>query len=120
MPAIPKPRPKLLDRKQAKAEVAQIDRRENAKVRARSGGICEVRIPAFQVPALSTRCARHASHIHHLISGIGRRNIGRSIKAAHKLHVCIEHHSLIHGHVLKPTNNVDRYDAVKVRWERVK
>lgn len=119
---IAKPRPKLLERREAKAQIAAIDRAENAKVKARSNGQCEVivlRIP--NAPEVGGwLCHRRAGHIHHLISGIGRRNVGKSIEADHKLHVCELHHEEIHGHVLKPTDEATRYDAATVRYERVR
>jgi hypothetical protein len=58
--------------------------------------------------------------VHHLKSGIGRRNVGDSISARCKLHVCDNCHSEIHGHVLKPINERDRYEAATVRYERVR
>lgn len=119
-----KPRPKLLDKRQVKADVAKVDREENAKVRQRSGGQCEVLEVHYRSleerDDFFRRCARRASHIHHLISGIGRRNVGRSILAAHKLHVCDLGHSEIHGHVLKPVNATEREDASTVKYERVR
>lgn len=111
-----KPKPKLLDKRKARADVATIDRQENEKVKQRSGGRCEV-IEVWR--NTERRCGRRASQIHHLISGIGRRNIGASIKAAHKLHVCDQAHQEIHGHVLKPVNELDRYAAATVRYERI-
>lgn len=118
-----KPRPKLLDKREAKADVRKVDRDENAKVKARSQGQCEVReVIAYGNDGKPIRfliCHRRAGHIHHLISGIGRRNIGLSIKASAKLHVCELHHSEIHGHVLKPVDAICRYDAATVRYERI-
>lgn len=126
-PPISKPRPKLLDKREAKAKVCAEDRAENAKVKARSGGWCEVSGyhfgdgPIHVAPnGFHWRCRRRGAHIHHLISGMGRRNVGKSIKAEHKLHVCELHHEEIHGHVLKPTSEETRYDAATVRYERVK
>lgn len=125
---IAKPRPKLLEKRQQKADTARIDREENAKVKQRSGGRCEVitvfpaqpgRGPMYAMP-LVCPCRRRASHVHHLISGIGRRNVGKSIEAAHKLHACDRCHSEIHGHVLKPVNDYERDAAATVRYERVR
>lgn len=119
-----KPRPKLLSKREAKANVAKEDRAENAKVKARSKGQCEVLYQRREVidgkVRAERRCARRAGHIHHLIAGIGRRNIGESIKAPHKLHVCENCHIEIHGHVLTTVNEQDRYDAATVRYERQK
>lgn len=119
MPPLTKPRPRLLDKRQQKADLAMIDRAENAKVKARSEGRCEV----WEVIRLGSStahhpCRRRASHVHHLISGIGRRNRGDSIKAAHKLHVCDKCHGEIHGHVLTPVNATERESAATVRYER--
>lgn len=136
MTAVPKPRPQLLATRERKAEIAAQDRAENAKVKARSQGVCEVRIKAMRVMTMAStwpgepsrtvpyvgntnRCYRRAGHIHHLKSGIGRRNRGDSIKAKCKLHVCEFHHSEIHGHVLKPTDEATRYDAATVVYERM-
>lgn len=114
-----KPRPKLLDKREKKADVAKEDRAENAKVKARSSGMCEVWEVFTRVDGGSMmRCHRRAGHIHHLRSGIGVRNRGESIKARCKLHVCEMHHEEIHGHVLKPTDEATRYDAATVRYER--
>ncbi len=132
MTAIPKPRPKLLDKRKAKADIAKVDREENAKVKARSKGECEVREVVWTPYADEThgpgewqrwsalKCHRRAGHIHHLRSGIGIRNHGDSIKARCKLHVCELHHDEIHGHVLTPESTELRYDAKTVRYERVR
>lgn len=120
--AQPKPRPRLLDRRDSKAAIAKIDRLERKKCRERSGGQCEVRsgfIQPGQPPAaITVRCIHRASHNHHLRSGIGRRNRGTSILAAHRLEVCEWCHAEIHGHVLKPMGNAEC--AASVWWERVK
>lgn len=116
MTAIPKPLPRYLEKRTE-------DRAENAKVKVRSAGQCEVTTPCRTAPfwivaVIDHRCPRRAAHIHHLIAGIGRRNIGRSILAAHKLHVCDRCYKAIHGHVLTPLNEGERYDAATVRYER--
>lgn len=118
-----KKRPKLLDKRDVQANVRAEDRAENAKVKQRSGGQCEVVIskltnPFWIIARIDRRCVRRASQIHHLRSGIGIRNRGTSIKASAKLHVCDAHHSEIHGHVLKPSNEAERYEASTVRYER--
>lgn len=63
------------------------DERENVKVRARSGGRCEVKSP--------DRCERIANQIHHMIGGSGNRARGKSLLAKHKQHVCGTCHPLI-------------------------
>lgn len=121
-----KPRPKLLTKRDAARERDATDRRENLTVKSRSGGRCEVLTIVAFVTALGRdrdvigRCPLRASHIHHLISGIGRRNVGASIEAAHKLHVCDRCHAEIHGHVLVPVNQTERESAATVRYERVR
>lgn len=125
--SLQKPRPKLLDRQDVARENKATDRTENAKVKKRSGGRCEVALPMFifhdtNVATLTlTRCERRAAHVHHLISGIGRRNRGVSILAEHKLHVCAKCHREIHGHVLNPQNaTAEREAASTVTYERVR
>ena len=106
--AIPKGRPKALDVREAKAELATTDRKENAKAKTRAAGTCEVR-------DLHARCWRKDVHTHHLIGGIGRRNRGKSILAAHKLRVCDRCHRDIHAKVLQPTTATDEAAAVRFR-----
>jgi hypothetical protein len=118
MSAIPKPRPKLLDKREASARKLALEIAENKRVKARSQGFCEAVI--LDRGGGQRRCHRRAGHVHHLVSGIGRRNVGVSILAEHKLHVCDQHHEEIHGHVLKPVNEQERYDAATVRYERIK
>ena len=101
-----------------------MDRDENAKVKQRSGGQCEVWELRWMRTGTKrddyTRCPLRGSHVHHLISGIGRRNRGVSIEAAHKLHVCERCHEEIHGHVLKPINATEREAAATVKYERIR
>jgi len=123
---IAKPRPRLLEKRDKQAATNALDRAENAKVKQRSGGQCEVltvttRLKSdFWICVTPRRCHLRASHVHHLISGIGRRNVGRSITAECKLHVCDRCHEEIHGHVLKPVNDYEKEAAATVRYERIK
>lgn len=111
---IAKPKPRLLEKRERRASVRNEDRAENQLVKARSGGQCELIVGR-------ARCGRRAAHVHHLISGIGRRNLAPgSICHTAKLHLCECCHAEIHGHVLVPINQVDRYDAAKIRFERVR
>lgn len=119
MHPVPKPRPQLLATRERKSQIAAQDRAENAKVKARSKGQCEVRTRVGVRTVMVPRCYRRAAHIHHLKSGIGRRNVGDSVLSKCKLHVCELHHSEIHGHVLKPTDEATRYDAATVVYERM-
>jgi len=117
MLGFPKPSPWLLEQRKAKAGVAKKDREERAKVRARSGGRCEVLVlirgRVFDV------CQRRATENHHLLSGIGRRNRGRSILAAHRLDVCKDCHTEITRKVLVPCVEQSKAEcAATVRYER--
>jgi hypothetical protein len=121
--AQPKGRPRLLEKRQARADRDRIDREERAKVRARSGGQCEVRIYDYyafeRTGRFSERCSRRASENHHLLGGIGRRNRGRSILSAHRLDVCKRCHDDITGKVLVPCVTQDQAEcAATVRYER--
>jgi hypothetical protein len=76
---------------------AKVDRAESAKVRKRSEGQCEVWVSGDD--GWSRRCQRAAEHVHHQISGRGKRGIGISTLKAHKLAVCNFCHRDIHGDI---------------------
>jgi hypothetical protein len=114
----PKPRAKLLDKRKAKADIAKVDRAERKKCRARSHGKCEVY--ELTQPFTWSRCLRPVSENHHLIGGIGRRNRGRSILAAHRLDICLRCHRDINGCVLVPVDGARKDDAATVRYERIR
>jgi len=120
----PKPRPRLLEKRDAKAKVRDIDREEREKCHKRSGGQCEVKTltPNNWNPTHSftlLRCRQRAGENHHLVSGIGRRNRGKSILAAHRLDVCKVCHAEITNHVLVPCVERDKAEAAAtVRYER--
>lgn len=129
MIGIPKPPPHALTKRARVADLAQQDREENAKVRQRSGGMCEVFVMLAQPidtpdgPLVARRCHHRAFEIHHLIGGSGRRNKGKSILATHKLHVCNSGlngcHRLITDRILKPVGTVEQREAAStVRYER--
>jgi hypothetical protein len=114
--AQPKARPRLLDKRQAKADAARVDREQRAICQARSGGRCEVR-----GAGRFSRCIHRATENHHLIFGIGRKNVGRSRMAEHRLHVCAYCHEEITAHVLVPcVDEAQRELAATVRYERRK
>ena len=128
-----KPPPRKLVKAAAQATVSTADDKERAKCRVRSGGQCEVwetftplfvfdKVTMEQKPVtlMVKRCKRRASQNHHLIGGIGRRNKGRSILAAHRLDTCDRCHDDITGKVLVPLNATDRECAATVKYERVK
>jgi hypothetical protein len=114
---LPKPRLHAPVKADRAAERAKVDRRENAKVRARSGGRSELR---EWINGSAVRSSQRASEIHHLI-GAGRRNRGASILAEHKLHVSALEHRDITGHVLQPVNiGQAREWAELVLYERIR
>ena len=109
--ALPKGRPKaLLKADKAKALAAK-DKAESAKAKQRAGGRCEIVVAGV-------RCKRTGVDPHHLIYGIGRKNVGKSILAAHKQWACRECHDLIGAKVLQPTSDTDL--AAKIRYRRVR
>lgn len=81
-----KPHWKVIEK--AKDDRADRDEEESAKVRKRSGGVCEVRVGG-------TRCRRKAFHVHHHLGGNGRRGRGESALAKHKTHSCVTCHEQI-------------------------
>jgi hypothetical protein len=117
----PKSRVRALDKQDKAAARATQDKKENAKAKARAKGRCEV-VEAWTerkgeaVFYSSFRCKRKDAHTHHLLSGIGRKNIGRSILASAKIRVCQQCHADIHAKVLQPTT--DTTEAAKVRYRR--
>lgn len=108
--------PAKLEKEQRTKRRLKCDEDENALVKARSQGRCEV-VWYGRVERKARRCKRAASHIHHMIGGHGKRGRGESIFALRKQHVCIECHGLITGHVLKRIGDVlprwhDEYEHV--------
>lgn len=122
----PRPRPRALDKTKRTAEVAKQDREENAKAKMRSGRKCEcwILLTSHQVEPrhwylYERRCLNNSMPgVHHLIYGSGRRNVGKSILAAHKLDVCEKCHNEIQQHILVPVPGCDRERADSVRYER--
>ena len=100
--AQPKPAPGTAQRekRQRRARLTAQDRAENAKVKARSGGRCEMLFAPDGRHHDDPQCNFRAAHIHHLIGGIGRRGRAESSKAIRKVHLCMECHADIHAHVL--------------------
>ncbi len=70
----------------------RIDRLENAKVRERSEGRCEI---AERYNGPRYKCYAVATEVHHMISGRGSRARGPSLLADHKQHACHACHRLI-------------------------
>ena len=86
--AFPKPVPQFLEREARRACQQAREHRENALVRTRSGGRCEIVLDG-------TRCRKPGREVHHLLGGNGRRGRGASALATHKVHTCVEHHRLM-------------------------
>ena len=86
--AFPKPLPQMLEREQRRARQRARERVENATVRRRSGGRCEVVLG-------DQRCRKAGREMHHLLGGHGRRGRGESVLATHKVHACAHHHRLM-------------------------
>lgn len=108
-----KPRPAKLERHARKVIRESLDKAENQKVKARSGGRCEVQERCSVVGlvlhvASQARCPRRAIHIHHKLGGHGVRGRGASALAENKLHACAQCHSDIHSHVLVPDDDYFR------------
>lgn len=108
MTAFPKPRPSKLERADRRKARRSKDEAENKKVRARSGGQCEVHeaktlrwIEAKAFALEVERCPRRGNQTHHMIGGWGKRARGISVLAEHKQYVCQACHDDIGGHVLK-------------------
>ena len=115
--ALAKPRPRALEREDKAKALAAKDKAENAKVKARSGGKCEVVEEYWLCFSIRHRgCSARASEIHHLKGGSGRRNRGDSIKAAWKLHVCRRCHEAVTRHVLVPVD--PQADAATIVYQR--
>ena len=112
----PKPRPAALDRADRRKALKAADEAENKKVRARSGGQCDVVIERYAEPHDSdpfnrwcltfSRCGRRATQVHHMIGGWGKRARGNSKLAEHKQYCCNTCHKEITGHVLKRVGGV--------------
>ena len=119
--ALPKTRPKALDKADRDALVAKVDQAENTKARKRAKGQCEVQemvAGSLTLGLVPLRCHRKDTQTHHLKGGIGKRNRGDSILAINKLRVCDTCHRQITAKILKPTTA--KHDALTVRYWRAK
>ena len=119
----PKPKPYLLVKRERKSKKDAKDARERKKCHARSGGRCEV-VEVVALPEQSElkifRCKKAARQNHHLLSGVGRRNVGDSILAEHRLDVCTLHHSEITNKVIVPCDlDKAKHAATVTYWRDV-
>ena len=118
----PKPRPHLLVKRERKAEKESQNRAERKKCHLRSGGRCEVIIVTHapeQSGIFYKRCRKAARENHHLLGGIGRRNVGASILAQHRLDTCTDHHAEINHNVIEPYVFDEAHDASTVKYIQV-
>jgi len=91
---IAKPPPRALVKAKRDSSWQAIDEAESDKVRARSGGRCEVTVAG-------ARCLRRGFEVHHHIGGWRRRGRGPSALARNKTHACSKCHGLITSNVLE-------------------
>ncbi len=92
------------------------DEEENAKVKARAKGKCEIAWFGRKSKKVH-RCKHAGNQTHHMIGGRGKRARGISILAEHKQYACQECHSLITGKVLRRVGGdvplfTDEYERV--------
>lgn len=109
-------RPEKLKRTDRQKVWQDKDAAESVKVKARSGGRCEVQVEVNRT--VTWRCKRRALHVHHMLGGNGVRGRGESAKAIRKQHVCLSCHSDIGNKVLvrlgdQMPHHADRYKRLK-------
>ena len=121
MTAFPKPRPHILIKREQRAAKTALDTQERKACHVRSGGRCEV-VEVLPQPERSllivTRCKGRAVHNHHLISGVGRRNVGVSVLASHRIDCCQRCHQDIEAGLLVPADRDHATVAGEVQYER--
>ena len=120
--ALPKGTPRLIEKRERKATRDAQDRAERTLCHIRSGGRCEVVIVTHRPESsaiIVRRCKRAARHNHHLLGGVGRRNVGASLKAAYRLDVCPDCHREIEDAILEPYRVDEQFDAATVRYIEV-
>jgi len=116
-----KGKPFVVEKREKKSAVDAKDRAEREKCHIRSAGRCEVQevIPKPEQSLIVTkRCKRKVVHNHHLISGSGKRNVGPSILAEHRLDTCQRCHQDIEAGLLVPADRDKAQDAATVTYER--
>lgn len=116
-----KPRPRILEKREQKAKLKTEDDRQREICHARSGLRCEVQevIPRPEHSLFFLkRCKGRVVHNHHLIGGNGRRNVGKSILAEHRMDTCQKCHQDIEGGILVPADQDYAEIAAKVTYCR--
>jgi hypothetical protein len=116
-----KPRPYVLTKREKKAALNAQDRAERLKCHLRSGMRCEV-IEEIARPEKSLlvkkRCKGRVVHNHHLIGGLGKRNVGISLFSEHRIDTCQKCHQDIEAEILQPAKVDDCFDAATVTYVR--
>lgn len=116
-----KGKPHILTKREEKAKLKAEDDRQRELCHVRSGWRCEVQevIPKPEASLIVTkRCKGKVVHNHHLIGGNGKRNVGDSIFAEHRLDVCQKCHQDIEGEILVPADRDKAEAAATVTYER--
>ena len=111
--AFPKPFPHIFERQGRRACQQARERRENATVKERSGGRCEVVLDG-------RRCRKAGREVHHLLGGHGRRGRGDSALATHKVHTCVAHHRLMGLRWIEVSWTTPENPMATVRFEQVR
>ena len=111
--AFPKPFPHIFERQERRACQQARERRENATVKQRSSGRCEVVLDG-------RRCRKAGREVHHLLGGHGRRGRGDSALATHKVHTCVSHHRLMGLRWIEVTWTTPENPMATVRFEQVR
>ena len=111
--AFPKPLPQMLEREQRRARQRARERVENATVRRRSGGRCEVVLGG-------DRCRKAGREMHHLLGGHGRRGRGESVLATHKVHACVRHHRLMQLRWIRATWTTPDTPVETIQFQQVR
>ena len=90
--AVPKHRPRVLDRMEQKRELAKQERACRAAVKKRDKGRCVV-----------PGCKKKSAHLHHLVF----RSQGGKWQPSNIVSLCVEHHQFVHARLLTITGNAD-------------
>ena len=90
--AVPKHRPRVLDRMEQKRALAAQERACRKAVKQRDKGRCVV-----------PGCKKVSAHLHHLVF----RSQGGKWQTANIVSLCVEHHQFVHARLLTITGNAD-------------
>ena len=90
----PKGTPQKVAREARRKAIVARDLKGSRQAKGRADGRCEAVVNHL-------RCPWQGRHVHHMISGIGKRGRGVSALAEHKQYVCFGHHELIHKENIK-------------------